>query len=232
MNKELAEVIRLYSTAPHGELDEYLLGKSKNNLIAMLLDLLTMYINDKNSSTLREYVTVIVAGYNHTEEKIGYNGYKQSSILGGKPIMCEAKPKNFDTTEWEKFKNKMRKTPPSKLKGAGNFTDYTHERLEKDKKENPNMLISGFVNGKLMYILESPFNCKTFTSKLLKQLERQFSKESRKPKEFLRSADFDYRDYADCDKLKIGYLLKKVELERYKDYFQKKFYELLYERAK
>ena len=52
MNKELAEII-IYATKSDRELNEYLLSKSKNNLIAVLIDLITMYINDKNSSTLR-----------------------------------------------------------------------------------------------------------------------------------------------------------------------------------
>ena len=144
MNKELGEAIRLYSIASDKELNEYLLGKSKNTLIAMLTDLTTMYINDKNSSTIREFLTVIIAGYRHTLRKIGYNGYKQSSIDSGKTIMCEAKPKNFDTEEIEKFKRGERKTKPSRLNGGGNFTDYTNERLERDRKENLNMLVSGF----------------------------------------------------------------------------------------
>ncbi len=70
MNKELAEIIRIYATKSDRELNEYLLGKSKNNLIAVLIDLITMYINDKNSSTLREFLTVTIAGYTHTEGKI------------------------------------------------------------------------------------------------------------------------------------------------------------------
>lgn len=144
MNKELAEIIKIYATKSDRELNDYLLGKSKNNLIAVLIDLITMYINDKNSSTLREFITVTVAGYRHTEGKIGYNGYKQN--VYGKPLMCEAKPKN------------VRSDGKRKLNGGGNFTDYTHERLERDIKENLHMLVSGFVDGKLIYILEFPFN--------------------------------------------------------------------------
>ncbi len=41
MNKELAEIIRIYVTKSDRELNEYLLGKSKNNLIAVLIDLIT-----------------------------------------------------------------------------------------------------------------------------------------------------------------------------------------------
>lgn len=76
MNQELAKTIELYSTKTHEELVTYLVGRSKDNLIAMLIDLLTMYINDKNSSTIREFITVTLAGYTHEKGKIGYNGFK------------------------------------------------------------------------------------------------------------------------------------------------------------
>ncbi|MGC8755602.1 MAG: hypothetical protein ACP5QW_03665, partial [bacterium] len=49
MNQELANVIKIYSTGSHQELGSYLLGKSKDTLIAILVDLLTMYINPKNA---------------------------------------------------------------------------------------------------------------------------------------------------------------------------------------
>jgi len=49
MNQELANVIKIYSIGNHSELNNYLIGKSKDTLIGMLVDLLTMYINDKNS---------------------------------------------------------------------------------------------------------------------------------------------------------------------------------------
>jgi len=64
-------VIKIYSTGSHAELSNYLIGKSKDTIIGMLVDLLTMYINDKNSSTIREFITVTLAGYEHKERKIG-----------------------------------------------------------------------------------------------------------------------------------------------------------------
>lgn len=76
MNKDLIEVIKLYSTASHKELNNFLLDKSKDNLIAILNDLLTIYINDKNSSTIREFITTTISGYIHNENKIGYNGFR------------------------------------------------------------------------------------------------------------------------------------------------------------
>ena len=88
MNQELANVVKIYSTGTHRELSNYLIGKSKDTIIGMLVDLLTMYINDKNSSTIREFLTVTLAGYEHKEGKIGYNGFKQDAFISGKTLKC------------------------------------------------------------------------------------------------------------------------------------------------
>ncbi|MBA2123607.1 hypothetical protein B9J78_01495 [bacterium Unc6] len=231
MNQELVNIIKIYSTGTHQELNNYLIGKSKDTLIGILLDLLTMYINDKNSSTIREFITVSLAGYKHKEGKIGYNGFKQDSYTAGKTVKCEAKPKNFDTEEFEKYKKGERKTSPAKLNGGGNFTDYTPARLERDKKEKDlNLLVSGFVDGKLIYIIEFLFNSPDF----VKNLEIKIQKWQRKLKgskstkgQFLRSADFDYKDFIKSPNLKIVHLLNKTELAKYEPCISKGFYEFL-----
>jgi len=216
MNKKLAEIIKIYATKSDKDLERYLSGMTKNNLIEVLVSLITMYINDKNSSTLREFITVTVAGYQHTEGKIGYDGYKQS--VHGESLMCEAKPKNvISGWKW-------------KLNGGGNFTDYTHERLERDIKENLHMLVSGFVDGKLIYILEFPFKCNSFVSKLKKQLDRRFP-DGDIPGQFLRSANFNYKDYIGCKDLKVVYHLPEADLVKYKDNIVKGFYKFLMEVA-
>ena len=66
---------------------------SKDTVIALFTDLLTTYITDKNSSTLREFITVTIAGYQHSEKKIGFNGFKHTTSV--EAIACEAKPKNL-----------------------------------------------------------------------------------------------------------------------------------------
>lgn len=236
MNQELSEVIKIYSTGTHQELSNYLIGKSKDTLIAMLVDLLTMYINDKNSSTIREFITVTLAGYEHKVEKIGYNGFKQDTFVSGKTLKCEAKPKNFDTEEYEKYKRGERKTSPAKLNGGGNFTDYTPARLEKDKQEKDlNMLVSGFVDGKLIYIIEFPFASSDFINnleyKLQKWLDKLKGSKSIKG-QFLRRADFNYKAFIKSPDLKIKYLLNKVELVKYELYISRDFYKFLEEKAK
>jgi len=233
MNQELANIIKIYSTGKHQELSEYLIGKSKDTLIGSLVDLLTMYINDKNSSTIREFLTVTLAGYQHKETKIGYNGFKQDVFDPEKTIKCEAKPKNVNTEEFEKYKRGERKTSPSKLNGGGNFTDYSFARLQKDKQEkNLNMLVSGFVDGKLIYIIEFPFNFRDLVRNLEKQIKRwqRKLKGSKSTKgQFLRSANFNYKDFIRCPNLRFIYLLDKTELSKYQPYIDKKFYKFLEE---
>lgn len=219
MNNELYEVIKAYATKSHKELSSLLLDKSKDQLIALFNDLITIYINDKNSSLLREYITVSLAGYTPTNTKIGYNGFKQSTQIGGKVIACEAKPQNLNTED-----NKKRKSP-RKLNGGGNFTDYTRKRLVRDKKENPNMLISGFIDGELIYALEFPFGCASFIKRLKIQLKKRFPVGD-KLGEFLRSANFMFEHYKKCKNLKIIYL-EKEKLEKHKKHLTGKFYDFL-----
>jgi hypothetical protein len=212
MNQDLAQIVNCYATKSHKDLNELLINKSKDNLIAVFTDLLTAYINDKNSSSLREFITVSIAGYEHNPNKLGYNGYKHNSSIGGKPVSCEAKPKNIQTEGYDE-----RKTKP-KLNGEGGFNDYTPERLKKDIAENPNLLSSGFVDGQLLYVLEFAF------SAIVKRLRKQLP-ENRQKGTYTRMANFNFSHYKD-EKIKTVYLNKDA-VEKNKKYFNGKFYEYL-----
>lgn len=218
MNQDLAQIITHYATRPHKELCELLLSKSKNNLISILTDLLTAYINDKNSSSLREFVTVSIAGYKHNPNKLGYNGYKQNSAIGGQSISCEPKPKNIQTDGYDQRKSKP------KLNGDGGFNDYTIERLKKDAKENLNLLSSGFIDGELQYISEFPF--KVVYERLKKQLPKK-----RTVGTYTRMASFNFSHYADEPNIKIIYLNKHA-IEKNQKYFNKNFYRFLIEQER
>lgn len=213
MNQDLVQIVTFYATKPHTELSELLLGKSKDNLISSFTDLLTAYINDKNSSSLREFVTVSLSGYKHNAKKLGYNGFKQSSAIGGNAIACEAKPKNIQTEGYDQRKSKP------KLNGEGGFNDYTEERLKKDLAENPNLLSSGFIDGELQYILEFPFVA------IYEQLKKQLP-ETRVVGTYTRMASFSFNHYANYPDIKIVYLNKEA-VERNKKYFNKNFYNFL-----
>lgn len=219
MNKELAEIVKLYATSSHKSLRATVLEKSKDNIIAILMDLLTLYFNDKNSSTLRQFLLVTLSGYEMNAEKIGYNGYRQMSI-GAPMSYCEAKPKNVNTNDKR----------PKKLDGGGNFTDYTWARLKKDLKANPIMLAGGFIDGKLIYICEFPFKTKSFTNRLTEQLKRHLPNGYESGR-FLRSASFGLKNYKDCPKLKTQVFVNKKELDDLKKSLTKQLFDFLYNKA-
>jgi len=147
------------------------------DLAGVLSEVLALYANDKHSSTLREWIVLRIAGCQHRPDKIGYNGYKGE-------VPYEVKPRNVRSVERKR----------KRLSGDSNFTDFTYERLEKYLQDKVRVLVAGFVDGKLVYVLEVPFE--SLLNTLKAQLDRQFGGE--RPKGvFLRSANFSFRDYAD-----------------------------------
>jgi hypothetical protein len=174
LSLNLKASVEIYSTKRPEELIEFLNGLSKPSLIALFIDLLTLYFNDKNSSRLRELTTLWVCGFQPNTEKLGYNGYRMDADTGRR-FDCEVKPQNTDD-------------PRKKLNGGGSFNDYTLERFSKDLENNPIILVSGFVGGKI----------------------------KRREVEYLRSAGFSFRDYKDCPSLKLAYL--RDDWRSFKDY--------------
>lgn len=217
MNKLLEEIAQLYTVKSHKELSRRLLSNSKEVLSNMLIDLLTIYFNDKNSSTLRQHILVTFAGFIPSTKKIGYNGYSKQSIDGIKPRYCEAKPSNINTND-EKIK---------KLSGAGNFTDYTFRRLNRDKKKNPLMIVGGFIDGRLIYIFRFPFNSRAFTDCLTKKLSNRFPQGEDVNGQYLRSAGFSLIDYRDIEDLELELFVSKKELDNYKAYITSTLYSVL-----
>lgn len=63
MNEILAKVLKTYSIESHQAYATQIHNLSKDTIVALFTELLTTYINDKNSSTLREFITVSLAGY-------------------------------------------------------------------------------------------------------------------------------------------------------------------------
>jgi len=201
MNKTLLHLIERFATKDHKAVKDEIFCMSKDSLEATFLDLLTMYMNDRNSSTLRETITVTLSGYTLHEKKLGFNGYRQSAP--DKPEeYCEAKPVNvrFDE-ETQKYKRI--------LQGAGNFSDYTFERLDKDLESNPRMLVSGFAEGKLLYILSFPFSC--LRKALETQLFKQFPNRQRQKNSYFRSANFNYKDFKDCSELEVVFISEEID---------------------
>lgn len=195
MNETLKKAVILYATEDLKKVMEFLGSLSKPTLISTLLDLLTVYFNDKNSSKLRELTTLWLCGFEPSFEKLGYNGYRMN-FATGKIEHCEVKPQNTEN-------------PKKKLNGGGSFNDYTPERFGQDLKENPTVLCSGFANGKLIYIFEFKFEC--LKDRLQSLLNKRFPNLKRSSGEYLRSASFSFKDYKECSNLRLVYLRENWE---------------------
>ena len=195
----MPKILDTLFTCPGG-LSALLHSLDKDSLVSCFSEILIRYANDVNSSTLRELVTILKAGYEPQllGAKLGYNG----TTSQGKP--CEAKPVN------------IRSDSGKKLNGGGNFSDFTYERMDRYQNDGVMMLISGFVDGRLIYILEFPFSYSEFVNRLGRQLQRHFARGRRAPGQFLRSAQFSFRHYKNCPELKIIY--KDPQLSDYREF--------------
>lgn len=208
MKKEKDKKIRLenlitnYSSREENYLRNFFKKNKTQQIIPILEDLLYKTINDKNSSGLRELVTASLAGYIHTSAKLGYDCYKETKITP-KPIRqyAEIKPKNL-------YKINDSKKRIKKLNGQGNFTDLSWKRFDKIVQDQIKMLCSGFIEGQIIYILEFNFNEPTFLAKITKQLSKRFPNRQDVVGQWLRSANFSFKDYKDVRSLKILYLRK------------------------
>ena len=142
-------------------------------------------------------------------EKLGYNGYRMVFPSGIKE-WCEVKPQNTGSVR-------------KKLNGGGSFNDYTIERFKKDLEQDSTILSSGFVQGKIIFVLEFKFEC--LKEKLTKLLNKKFNSQRRKG-EYLRSAQFSFSDYKDCSSLRLAFL--RDDWINYKSYLSndlKKYFE-------
>lgn len=202
MNQDLMQLIKDYATKEHTEINRNLLGKSQDNLIAMLMDLLTTYYNDLNSSTMRETVVALLSGYEPDTAKLGYNGFRHDVITGATRY-CEIKPKNVRSDSTARNK--------PKLNGGGNFTDYSWSKFRRHQEENSQMLVAGFVDGRLVHIFEFGFNEPDFANKLRYQLERRFPNGDI-TSEYLRSASFSFKDFVNVPTLNTACFVSQQEL--------------------
>lgn len=203
--EKVIQILESFFTSPDN-LSSVLEGMDKKDLIKCLIDILQRYANDVNSSALRELFTLIKAGYIPTPGKLGYNGKSSSGIP------CDVKPINVRSDSKRK----------RKLNGGGNFSDFTYERLERFFKDDTIMLVSGFVDGRLMYILEFPFPL--LKGEIKRQLDKFFTK-PRRSGEYLRSASFSFKHYKGSSELKIIYVAPN--LGDFKDFITRDLYSFL-----
>ena len=227
MDRESQEIVKFYAIGSPSQFSERLGTLSRHSLIIMVDGLLKAYINDKNSSTLREFVTTVMSGYTHESRKTGYDGYRDTA--SGKRRYCEVKPQNYATEDIGAHQRGERKTLPKKLDGSGHFNGYTHKRFKRDMKEKPSLLLSGFVDGRIVYILEVPFNASGIIARLRKRLRDHLPSGDKPGRYLIGAASFGFRDYKDSGELMVNFILPPEGLQQHRPCISQKFYAFLLE---
>lgn len=169
----------------------------------LLFDLLEEISNDKNSSSYRECVTLKMMGFTQSEKKLGYDTEE---------LPIEVKPKNITRLSKNKFD------------GSGNFSDFTWARHKKYSSDDVTMIVSGFYEGKILFLISFLYNSPEFVENIEKKLKTQLPNGDIKNR-YVRSLQFTYKNYQNSDSFKIEYLSPNISL--YNEKFNKLFIKLL-----
>lgn len=189
------------------ESDDKLNNSSKEELIKLVNDLLSLNLNDPNFSSLAEAIPLSLAGYKSHDVKHGKDGFIGESYDTAVKLV-EQKPKKTLSVN-------------HKLDGGGAFADYTLHRLEEDKSlgDKLNLMISGFIDGNLIYVFEVPHNHPT----LMNHIEKKTKDCISKGKRVLPS--FSYTAYSDCKDIKVVFM--RDDIDNYSNYMSKNFFDFL-----
>ena len=154
----------------------------------IIYKLIGQQANDLNSSTFRESMTLLLCNVNQIHTKHSYDGVDNNGIF------YEVKPKNITSNS------------KNKLSGQGNFSDYTIGRHKKYMKDDVKMIISGFFNGKIIYIFQFDYNDPIFSEKIHCKLKQKFKEDIDIKCEYYRNLAFNSSWYSECKSIRLLYI--------------------------
>jgi len=161
--------------------------------------------NDVNSSAFREQMTCEIAGYENLPGKLGYDAKTEER-------MVEIKPKNTVAGT------------NRKLNGGGNFTDFTWKREKKYSDDKVQMCVSGFCDGKLVYIMEFDYNSPSFREKIQKDVRAKLPDGDVKG-HYCRSASFTWKHWKDAETLRLVW--SSPNLDKFRPCMSEPFYRFI-----
>lgn len=215
-NIPLIELHKLWYNSKFNHLDglnkfklNYTLDIVQPNLDAkdeIIYKLINQQANDLNSSTFREEMTLLLCNINQIHTKLGYDGVDEFGVL------YEVKPKNISTNS------------KKKLAGNGNFSDFTISRHNKYINDNVQMLVSGFFNGKIIYIFQFDYNDPIFSEKIHYKLKQKFPNGDIKG-QYFRCLSFNSSWYSSCKSIRLLYI--KPNINEYKHILTKSCLDLI-----
>ena len=151
-------------------------------------ELLKKYLNDKNSSTLRQDVMCTMANLVSSTNKLGYDGVDS---------VDEMKPKNHETNN-----------PKSKkLDGGGNYSDMTFKRHHSFIEQNAKIHVGGFVDGK--HVFQFKINYVDLAFHFEQQLSKRLPNGD-EPNQYLRSMRFSLTQIKECKNVELLFLTKDI----------------------
>tara|TARA_B100000965_G_C19596024_1_gene760305 strand:+ start:1920 stop:2705 length:786 start_codon:yes stop_codon:yes gene_type:complete len=168
-------------------------------------------MNDSNSSTLREQVTIdLLSDWSEIPGKHFYDSFKDDGRFG------EVKPVNSGD-----------------LNGGGGITDFAShnnmDRLIKDRhlweQNKLDMIVSGFVTGRIQYILEFPYSYKVWSEELIKYSFDRFEKVTKRQLKKTRTYGFTYNLYKECPDVKVRWI--NPNIDDYSERFSQPFLKYL-----
>jgi hypothetical protein len=152
-------------------------------------ELLEFYLNDLNSSTIRQDITCNVLGLKTSKTKLGYDSDSSNA---------EIKPKNVST----------KKPKKTNLTCGGGYSDLTHKRHNKFIEDNAMIYCSGFIDGQLMFIIRVPYTDleSHFKLKLDKHLPNGDLINN-----YVRNATFSFTQIKTCPNTKIEFIRDNID---------------------
>lgn len=167
------------------------------------VELLDSYLNDLNSSRLRQDITCNVIGLKVNDKKLGYDSADSSD---------EVKPKNISSTSIKK----------TKLDCGGNYSDLTHKRHIKYIEDNAIIHCSGFIDGYLMYIIKVPY------SELINRFQKILNDklpDGDLPNRYVRSASFTFTHIKNSPNIKVEFV--RDNIGEFSSFINKELYNYL-----
>jgi hypothetical protein len=173
-----------------------------------------------------EIHTSTVAGYIHNPQRFGFDGYDE--VRG---FFCEVKSssKIINKDLLQKYVNgeinHRNEFIDNPIDGRGVFSLFTHEAYQRYSAQEVRMLVSAYINGVLMFIIEFPFSHPTFKSHIKRMLEKQLPNGDKPGRS--RTISFGYNQYKDCDNAKLIYVTNDENKKILKGSCTKHFYAYL-----
>jgi len=167
--------------------------------------LFVSYVQDKNSSTIREEVTLKFLNIPKLPAKHGADGYDEfrNVYVEVKPCYAHINPKT---------------KRQGRLGGGGTFNDLTEKKIK--ELETWHVVCSGFAEDKCLFVIRFP------ASQITPHLKARLQKNIENKRGRVGTVGFGYKHFETCNELEVLHFDK----ENGDRLMNKKFYKLLSEK--